>query len=77
MAELVDATDLKSVDPQGSCRFESGLGHHLEHDKKGKRCMRRCDQRIKRWEARRLDLGLPQHVARIIELPDGRRVTSG
>ena len=27
VAELVDASDLKSLDPKGSCRFESGRGH--------------------------------------------------
>lgn len=27
VAELVDASDLKSLDPRGSCRFESGRGH--------------------------------------------------
>jgi hypothetical protein len=28
VAELVDATDLKSVGPKGLCRFESGRPHH-------------------------------------------------
>ena len=28
VVELVDTRDLKSLDPKGSCRFESGLGHH-------------------------------------------------
>ena len=27
VAELVDASDLKSLDPKGSCRFEFGRGH--------------------------------------------------
>jgi hypothetical protein len=30
VAELVDATDLKSVGPQGPCQFESGRGHHSQ-----------------------------------------------
>ena len=30
MAELVDAQDLKSCENQPSCRFKSGLRHHLE-----------------------------------------------
>ena len=29
MAELVDAQDLKSCENQPSCRFKSGLRHHL------------------------------------------------
>ncbi len=28
LAELVDARDLKSLVPAGTCRFESGSGHH-------------------------------------------------
>ncbi len=31
MAELVDAPDLKSVVPKGTCPFESGRGHHAGH----------------------------------------------
>ncbi len=27
LAKSVDAPDLKSVSPQGECRFESGSGH--------------------------------------------------
>ena len=27
MAESVDAADLKSAGPKGSCQFESGLGY--------------------------------------------------
>ena len=30
MAELVDAQDLKSCENQPSCRFKSGLRHHVE-----------------------------------------------
>ena len=30
MAELVDAQDLKSCENQPSCRFKSGLRHHLK-----------------------------------------------
>jgi hypothetical protein len=29
LAELVDASDLKSELPKGRCRFESGSGHQL------------------------------------------------
>ena len=29
VAEQVDAQDLKSCEIQPSCRFKSGLGHHL------------------------------------------------
>jgi PAS domain-containing protein len=29
LAELVDASDLKSELPKGRCRFESGSGHHI------------------------------------------------
>ena len=29
MAELVDAQDLKSCENQPSCRFKSGLRHHV------------------------------------------------
>ncbi len=29
MAELVDAQDLKSCENQPSCRFKSGLRHHI------------------------------------------------
>ncbi len=32
VAELVDAPDLKSVDPKGSCLFESDRGHHQFKD---------------------------------------------
>ena len=31
MAELVDAQDLKSCENQPSCRFKSGLRHHLKN----------------------------------------------
>jgi hypothetical protein len=48
-----------------------------QYDKLVDYLMRRDDQRAERWERRRLELRLPQHVARIVELPDGRRVTSG
>jgi hypothetical protein len=34
VAELVDATDLKSVGGQPPCRFESGPGHHLHCGRK-------------------------------------------
>lgn len=36
MAELVDASDLKSLDPKGSCRFESGRGHQ-SHCRQGRK----------------------------------------
>jgi hypothetical protein len=29
VAELVDARDLKSLAPEGACRFDSGLGYHF------------------------------------------------
>lgn len=30
MAELVDARDLKSLDPKRSCEFKSRSGHHIK-----------------------------------------------
>ncbi len=36
VAELVDAPDLKSVVPKGTCPFDSGRGHHSLRPKQGK-----------------------------------------
>jgi hypothetical protein len=32
VAELVDARDLKSLVPNGTCRFDSGPPHHIPRD---------------------------------------------
>src|SRR5580765_188384 len=38
LAELVDATDLKSVVPKRTCRFESGRGHQPSLAKQSEGC---------------------------------------